>query len=103
MTDEMRPEPGAIRPEPGETRPEPVDMRPEPVEGPGDGGRDPSEAYERLAPDDLRELFLFESLDSAQLDWLAGRGYVQRWSAGGTVYAEGGAGTCFFVVVEGTL
>src|ERR671913_2350886 len=75
------------------------EMRP----GPGEGGGEAAEAYERLAPDDLRELFLFESLDSAQLDWLAGRGYVERWSGGETVYAEGSPATCFFVLLEGTL
>ena len=58
---------------------------------------------ERMSPDELRKLFLFESLEPEQLEWLSGRGYVQRWSAGETVYAEGEPSTCFFVLLEGTL
>ena len=58
---------------------------------------------QRLTPGQLRELFLFESLDPEQLQWLSGRGYVQRWSAGETVYSEGEPATCFFVLLEGTL
>jgi len=58
---------------------------------------------QRLAPDELRTLFLFESLDPEQLEWLSGHGYVEHWSAGETVYAEGEPATCFFVLLEGTL
>ncbi|HZA05619.1 MAG TPA: ATP-binding protein [Propionibacteriaceae bacterium] len=58
---------------------------------------------ERMSPDELRKLFLFESLEPEQLEWLSGRGYVQRWSAGETVYAEGEPSTCFFVLLEGTM
>jgi signal transduction histidine kinase len=62
-----------------------------------------AEKTQRLTPDDLRELFLFESLDPEQLSWLSGRGYVERWSAGETVYSEGDPATCFYVLLEGTL
>jgi signal transduction histidine kinase len=72
------------------------------VEGQPDGTAT-GPARERLSPDELRELFLFESLYEEQLDWLSSQGYVKRWSAGDTVYAEGDAATCFFVLLEGTL
>ena len=62
-----------------------------------------AEAELRLTPDELRGLFLFESLHEEQLDWLSQQGYVQQWSAGETVYAEGEPATCFFVLLEGTL
>ena len=58
---------------------------------------------QRLSPGELRELFLFESLDDAQLRWLSDRGQVERWPVGDTVYAEGEVATCFFVLLEGTL
>ena len=58
---------------------------------------------ERLAPDDLRTLFLFESLDDDKLAWLAENSRVQRWGAGETVYAQGEPATCFFVLLEGTI
>jgi signal transduction histidine kinase len=58
---------------------------------------------QHLGADELRTLFLFESLDEEQLDWLSGNGYVEHWSAGETVYAEGDPATCFFVLIEGTL
>jgi signal transduction histidine kinase len=61
------------------------------------------EETQRLTPDELRELFLFESLYPAQLEWLSGQGYVQHWAAGETVYAEGDPATCFFVLLDGTL
>jgi signal transduction histidine kinase len=62
-----------------------------------------SEQPQRLTPDQLRELFLFESLNPEQLEWLSARGYVDHWSAGETVYAEGEPSTCFFVLLQGTM
>ena len=56
----------------------------------------------RLSADELRELFLFESLDDEQLDWLserAGRGAGARRQ----VYREGEPATCFFVLLAGTI
>ena len=39
--------------------------------------------------DELRTLFLFESLDDEQLAWLPQRGVVEDVPAGRDVYAEG--------------
>jgi signal transduction histidine kinase len=61
------------------------------------------ETTQRLTPDELRELFLFESLNPEQLGWLSEHGYVKHWSGGETVYAEGEPATCFYVLLEGTL
>jgi signal transduction histidine kinase len=58
---------------------------------------------ERLAPDALRELFLFEKLSDEQLAWLAERGEVRSYPAGVTVYAAGEPATRLFVLLEGTL
>ncbi len=56
-----------------------------------------------LSPDELRTLFLFESLTDAQLEWLAGNGKVEQFAGGSTVYAEGEPATCFFVLLSGTI
>jgi signal transduction histidine kinase len=58
---------------------------------------------ETLSRDELRQLFLFESLSDDQLDWLSEHGEVRTVPAGGTVVAEGDAPTCFFVLLSGTL
>ena len=58
---------------------------------------------ERLGPDALRELFLFEKLSDGQLAWLAERGEVRSYPAGVTVYAAGEPATTLFVLLEGTL
>jgi signal transduction histidine kinase len=58
---------------------------------------------ERLGPDELRELFLFERLDDGQLAWLAERGEIMGYEAGTTVYRAGEPATCLFVLLEGTL
>jgi signal transduction histidine kinase len=58
---------------------------------------------ERLGPDDLRELFLFEKLSEQQLAWLAERGEVASYPAGTTVYGAGEPATRFFVLLDGTL
>jgi signal transduction histidine kinase len=58
---------------------------------------------QRLSPAELKELFLFESLDDDQLNWLSQTGYVQSWPAGQAVYTEGEPATCFFVLLSGTL
>ncbi|MER7007580.1 ATP-binding protein [Dactylosporangium sp. NPDC000555] len=57
----------------------------------------------RLAPAELRHLFLFEKLDDAQLDWLAARGWVVTHPAGEPVYVEGEPATCFVVLLSGTV
>jgi signal transduction histidine kinase len=58
---------------------------------------------DRLGPDALRELFLFEKLDDGQLAWLAERGEVASYQAGTTVYRAGEPATRLFVLLEGTL
>ncbi|HEY4398189.1 MAG TPA: ATP-binding protein [Acidimicrobiia bacterium] len=58
---------------------------------------------ERLTPEELRTLFLFEQLSDDQLAWLAARGRVVEYPAGGTIHAEGAPATCFFVLLSGTL
>ena len=58
---------------------------------------------ERLGPDGLRELFLFERLDDGQLAWLAERGEVADYEAGTEVYRVGEPATHLYVLLEGTL
>ena len=58
---------------------------------------------ERLTPEELRTLFLFEHLSDEQLAWLSGRGRVVEYPAGGTIHAEGAPASCFFVLLSGTL
>ncbi len=58
---------------------------------------------ERLTPAELRELFLFEDLDEAQLAWVSANGDVVDRSAGTEVSVEGEPAECFFVLLEGTL
>jgi signal transduction histidine kinase len=58
---------------------------------------------ERLGPDALRELFLFEKLTDEQLAWLAERGEVVGYEAGAVVYRAGEPAERFFVLLEGTL
>jgi signal transduction histidine kinase len=57
----------------------------------------------RLAPEELRTLFLFEHLSDDQLAWLAERGRVVEYPAGGTIHAEGSPASCFFVLLSGTI
>jgi signal transduction histidine kinase len=61
------------------------------------------DATDRLTADDVRSLFLFESLDDDKLAWLAEHGRVERRAAGALVYAEGEPATHFYVVLEGTI
>lgn len=58
---------------------------------------------DRLSPEQLRTLFLFESLGEKQLDWLGEKGRVERVPAGSPVYAEGDPATCFYVLLSGTV
>jgi signal transduction histidine kinase len=58
---------------------------------------------ERLTPEQLRPLFLFEHLSDDQLRWLAERGRVVEYSAGATIHAEGAPASCFFVLLSGTI
>jgi signal transduction histidine kinase len=56
-----------------------------------------------LTPDELRSLFLFESLTDEQLTWLSEHGVVEQFAAGTAVYSEGEPATCFFVLLSGTI
>ena len=58
---------------------------------------------ERLSPEQLRTLFLFEALDDEQLAWLAERGRIVEYPAGATIHAEGAPASCFFLLLEGTM
>jgi signal transduction histidine kinase len=58
---------------------------------------------DRLAPEQLRTLFLFEALDEQQLAWLAERGSVEQRAGGTDVYREGEPATCFFVLLSGAV
>lgn len=58
---------------------------------------------ERLTPDELRTLFLFEALGDDQLAWLAERGRVVEYAAGSTIHVEGTPASCFFVLLSGML
>jgi CRP-like cAMP-binding protein len=56
----------------------------------------------RLSPDELRTLFLFESLNDEQLRWLSEAGYVETLQEG-TVFNEGEAATCCYVLLSGEI
>jgi signal transduction histidine kinase len=60
-------------------------------------------SVERLRPDELRTLFLFESLSPEQLAWLAERGWVETRQAGSTVLAEGDPADLFVILLDGTI
>jgi signal transduction histidine kinase len=60
-------------------------------------------APDRITPDELRTLFLFEKLDDGKLAWLAERGRIERRAGGTPVFTEGEPATCFFVLLEGTV
>jgi signal transduction histidine kinase len=52
--------------------------------------------------DELRALFLFETLTDEQLQWLCGRGRVELIEPG-PLYAEGAPATCLYVLLNGTV
>jgi signal transduction histidine kinase len=54
----------------------------------------------RLSRDELRTLFLFESLHDDQLDWLAREGYIKSVDEG-RVFAEAETATCCYVLMSG--
>jgi signal transduction histidine kinase len=64
---------------------------------------DPTISTERLAPEAIRTLFLFESLNDEQLAWMSEQGRVEHRASGEMVYVEGEPATCFFVLLEGTI
>jgi len=56
-----------------------------------------------LTPDELRTLFLLESLDEERLQWLTDHGRLEERRGGTRVYREGETATCFFVLLDGTI
>ncbi|RCG26255.1 histidine kinase [Sphaerisporangium album] len=71
----------------------------EPGETAGRGAAD----GDRLTADELRTLFLFESLTDSQLAVFVEHGRVERHRAGETVCQEGEPATCFYVLLSGTV
>ena len=55
---------------------------------------------DRLGPEQLRTLFLFERLTLEQLEWLAARGQLREFQPG-WVYQEGEPATWFYVLYDG--
>ena len=58
---------------------------------------------DRLGADEIRSLFLFESLDDDKLGYLSEHGRVEHHDAGTRVYSEGEPATCFYVLLSGRL
>ncbi|MEU4394581.1 ATP-binding protein [Kribbella sp. NPDC023855] len=56
----------------------------------------------RITRDELRTLFLFESLSDEQLDWLVREGHILDVQEG-RVFAEGDEATCCYVLMSGGL
>lgn len=56
-----------------------------------------------LTRDELRSLFLFESLSAAQLDWLVEHGDRRTYGAGAPVFREGEPGSELYVLLDGSL
>jgi len=62
-----------------------------------------SAAGGRLAPAELRQLFLFADLDDEKLRWVAEHGDVVEHPAGAEVSTEGAPAECFYVLLSGTM
>ena len=58
---------------------------------------------ERLSNDELRSLFLFESLTDEQLTWLGERGWVVSLPAGATILDEGEPAELVMLLLSGTM
>ena len=61
-----------------------------------------TEEPRRITRDELRTLFLFESLTDEQLDWLVREGHLIEVQEG-RVFAEGDEATCCYVLMSGGL
>ena len=57
---------------------------------------------EKCLPDELRTLFLFESLSDEQLETLCDNGHIATFEPG-PICIEGDPATCFYVLIEGEL
>jgi signal transduction histidine kinase len=51
----------------------------------------------------LRELFLFTSLDDAQLDWILEHAVLEHYTGDASIITEGDPATCFYVLLSGAL
>jgi signal transduction histidine kinase len=56
-----------------------------------------------LSREELRGLFLFEHLSEEQLEWVLGNAVIEEFAGGTTVFNEGDAATCFYVLLGGVL
>ncbi|GAA3198649.1 ATP-binding protein [Actinocorallia longicatena] len=62
-----------------------------------------TESEGRLAPEELRRLFLFEALTDDQLGWLSENGWVASAPADAIVFTEGEPAEVFLQLLEGTI
>jgi len=62
-----------------------------------------TDTSQRLDVNELRTLFLFESLNDDQLAWLRANGVVEAFPAASDIYVEGDPATCFYVLLSGTV
>jgi signal transduction histidine kinase len=58
---------------------------------------------ERLTPDELRSLFLFEALTDEQLTWLSEHGWVVSLPTGATALEEGAPAELIMLLLSGTI
>ncbi|HEX5400905.1 MAG TPA: ATP-binding protein [Pseudonocardiaceae bacterium] len=56
-----------------------------------------------LSQDELRDMFLFESLSAEQLTWISENGRLEHYPPDTRVLAEGDPATCFYVLMSGTV
>jgi signal transduction histidine kinase len=56
-----------------------------------------------ISKEDLRKLFLFESLDDDKLQWVQEHSTEVEYEATSRIYSEGELATCFVVLLEGAI
>jgi signal transduction histidine kinase len=56
-----------------------------------------------ISKEDLRKLFLFESLDDEKLQWVQEHSTEVEYEATSRIYSEGEPATCFVVLLEGAI
>jgi signal transduction histidine kinase len=64
---------------------------------------EPTPTDERLTPEELQRLFLFEALTEEQRAWIADRGWVETYAAGDVILSEGEPARLFVVLLDGTM
>jgi signal transduction histidine kinase len=62
-----------------------------------------TESSHTYSRDELRTLFLFESLSDEQLDWISAHAGTEEHRGGTVIFAEGTPATCFYVLLSGTV